>query len=66
MADETLAETIRAAAAEPVSATGDEGSVTQRSISDLIAADNHLCGKETLKKSHRGLVLKKLSPPGSI
>ena len=39
--DEELAETIKAMAKTPRSVTGDEGTVTERSIDELITADRY-------------------------
>lgn len=46
MAD--LSEQIEEAANNPQAVSGDGGSVTERSIADLIAAEKHLAEKEAL------------------
>lgn len=68
MADSTsdLSDTIRDAAKTPKSASGDEGSFEARGIEELIAADQHLAAKRAANSPQRGLVLTKLSPPGSL
>ena len=40
-----LASTIAQAATEPASATGDNGSATNRSLAELIEADRYLAGR---------------------
>jgi hypothetical protein len=40
-----LASTIAQAATEPASATGDNGSATNRPLAELILADQYLAGK---------------------
>ncbi len=63
MANE-LDDTIRQNAQGPARASGDAGSVEQHKLSDQIAADKHLAGKDAVNKKHRGLRFNKLVPPG--
>lgn len=60
-----LSEVITTAAKRPLSASGDEGSVQSRSISELIEADRYLASKRA-SASGRGFRITKLSPPGSV
>lgn len=61
-----LEDRIREAAQEPVSASSDAGSVTQRSLSELIEADRYLASKEAVRSRSRGLKLSKFIPPGTV
>jgi hypothetical protein len=64
MADE-LDDTIRQNAQGPAKAAGDAGSVEQHKLPDQIVADRYLASKEAAKSKRRGLVFKKLVPPGA-
>lgn len=61
-----LDDVIRDAAQKPSSVSGDAGSVTQRSLTELIEADRYLASKEAAKSKFRGLRLSKLIPPGTV
>ena len=63
MADE-LDEAIRANAAGPAKVEGDAGSVQQHPLTEQIAADRYLAGKEAATGKRRGLRFSKLVPPG--
>ncbi len=63
MADE-LDEAIRENAAGPAKVEGDAGSVQQHPLTEQIAADRYLAGKEAAKGKRRGLRFSKLVPPG--
>jgi hypothetical protein len=60
-----LKDQIRENASGPAKASGDAGSVEQHKLTDQIAADKHLAGKEAVAKSHRGLRFNKLVPPSA-
>lgn len=60
-----LQDEIRENASGPAKASGDAGSVEQHKLKDQIAADNHLAGKDAVKKTHRGLRFNKIVPVGS-
>ena len=62
---EDLDNTIRENAAGPKRASDDAGSVEQHSLSDQIAADKHLSGKEATAGTGLGIRRVKLSPPGT-
>jgi hypothetical protein len=62
---DNLQETIRENAAGPAKAAGDAGSVEQHKLSEQIAADKHLAGKQAVAKPSRGLRFNKLVPPGA-
>ena len=61
-----LSDTIETAAGQPKAASGDAGSVTMPSVSELIEADRYLASKEAASATRRGLNLIKLQPPGSV
>ncbi len=60
-----LQDEIRENASGPAKASGDAGSVEQHKLKDQIAADNHLAGKDAVKKPHRGLRFNKIVPPSA-
>jgi hypothetical protein len=64
MADE-LEDAIRENARGPAKASGDAGSVEQHKLSEQIAADKHLAGKQAVTKPSRGLRFNKLVPPSA-
>lgn len=55
---------IREAAVSPLRASGDSGSVEERSAADLIALDRHLSAKEAAKRPFAGLRTTVCRPPG--
>lgn len=60
--------TIEESAKSPKKASGDEGSVEMHSISDLIAADNHLANKAATKGGKSAFskcIMAKASFPGT-
>lgn len=61
-----MADEIRENASGPAKASGDAGSVEQHMLTDQIAVDKHLAGKEAVTKLHRGLLFSKsvLHPAG--
>lgn len=59
-----LSDAIEQAAQEPLSASGDEGSMQSRSINELIDADRYLASKRAAHTG-RGFRMTKLSPPGT-
>lgn len=62
-----LAETIQNAAKGPQAVSGDAGSVTARSLTELIEADRYLKSQDSITgKKRRGLIITKLRPPGAI
>jgi hypothetical protein len=61
-----LSDILEDAAAEPVEARGDAGSIRQRSLAELIEADRYLKSRDGLRRTDRGLKLTKLSPPGTV
>lgn len=64
-----LSSTISTAAGGPAQASGDEGSVRQQPLGDLIEADRYLAGKSALADRTRktfGVRMGKLIPPGSV
>jgi hypothetical protein len=58
-------ETIKNLAEAPKKTVGDEGSVEERSISELIEADRYLQNKEAIKPPF-GLRIARVSPRGTI
>jgi hypothetical protein len=62
---ENLDDKIRDNASGPAKASGDAGSVEQHKLTEQIAADKHLAGKNAVQKKHRGLRFNKLVPPGA-
>ncbi|TXH09522.1 MAG: hypothetical protein E6R04_07920 [Spirochaetes bacterium] len=63
---EDLTDAIVEAAQSPQSASGEAGSVTARSISELIEADKYAKAQAATTGRRRGLIINKLRPPGSI
>lgn len=66
MIDTDLTDTIVDAAQKPQSASGEAGSVTARSISDMIEADKYNKAQSATAGKRRGLIISKIRPPGSI
>ncbi|GAA4446033.1 hypothetical protein [Novipirellula rosea] len=64
MADD-LQDEIRENASGPAKASGDAGSVEQHKLTEQIAADKHLAGKEAVRKANRGLRFNKIVPPSA-
>jgi len=64
MADDPKDE-IRENAAGPAKASGDAGSVEQHKLTEQIAADKHLAGKNAVSKPNRGLRFNKIVPPSA-
>jgi len=62
---DNLQETIRESAQAPAKVSVDAGSVEQHKLSEQIAADKHLAGKQAVTKASRGLRFNKLVPPGA-
>ena len=62
---DNLQETIRESAKAPAKASGDAGSVEQHKLSEQIAADKHLAGKNAVSKPNRGLRFNKIVPPSA-
>ena len=60
-----LEDEIRENASGPAKASGDAGSVEQHKLTDQIAADKHLAGKNAVAKPHRGLRFNKIVPPSA-
>lgn len=60
-----LTDRIEDAASEPVSMTSDGNSATQRSIDELIKADEYLKANAAVSSSKRGMVFQRMKPPGS-
>ncbi len=65
MAEDDLKQSIEENAKGPAKASGDAGSVEQHKLTDQIAADKHLAGKDAVAKPHRGLRFNKLVPPSA-
>jgi len=60
-----LEDEIRNNAKGPAKASGDAGSVEQHKLTDQIAVDKHLAGKNAVAKPHRGLRFNKIVPPSA-
>ncbi len=65
MAEDGLKQSIEENAKGPAKASGDAGSVEQHKLTDQIAADKHLAGKDAVAKPHRGLRFNKIGPPSA-
>ena len=65
MADD-LDSTIRENATGPKRARGDSGEMEQHSLTDQIAADKHLAGKQAVGCRGLGIKLAKISPGGTV
>lgn len=64
--DGAISDAISTNAQGPQSASGDAGSVSQHSLSDQIAADKYLRGKDAASSPTRGLRFSSLKPPGAV
>ena len=62
---EEIEDAIRENASGPAKASGDAGSVEQHKLSEQIAADKHLAGKNAVSKPNRGLRFNKIVPPSA-
>ena len=62
---ETIREAIEENAKGPKKVTVDGQTVEQHSIKEQIEADNHTAAKTATSKSHFGLRMTKLVPPGA-
>lgn len=66
-----IKQVIEEAAQGPAAMTGDAGSYTAHSLSELIKADEYLnktggtAGADAVKKKARGLRFTRLNPPGA-
>lgn len=60
-----LDDAIRENAQGPAAASGDAGSMTQHKLRDQIEADRYLASKAATRNRKRGLMITKLSPPGT-
>lgn len=69
MADPITTQSIKDVAQEPKSVSGDQGSVSNQSLRDLIVADQYLRQVEANKPKNRKSLIRgmftKLSSPGS-
>lgn len=65
-ASEAASEALVAALDAPVSVSGDAGSVTNRSLTELIEADRYVASKDAASKASRGLRITRLLPPGAV
>lgn len=67
--ESTVSSTIKTVAMEPKTVSGDQGSITNQSLQDIIAADKYLRSASSTKKGNRRKVFKslfqKMSSPGS-
>ena len=61
-----LEDTIEDSASKPASASSDAGSVSQRSLGELIEADRYLESKRARSRRSAGLSFRKIVPPGTI
>ncbi|MBN2377051.1 MAG: hypothetical protein JXD22_11660 [Sedimentisphaerales bacterium] len=50
----------------PARVSGDQGSVSQHSLSEQIAADKHLASKAAARAGRIGLRLHRMKPPGTV
>lgn len=65
MAD--LESRIEEAASGPAKATGDQGSIEEQDLGDLIEADRYLASKAATRSTQGiGIRFAKLSPPGTV
>lgn len=62
MADEVTSEEIATAALEPQSMSGEQGSVSQRSIDELLKARNAAAGANAASKVGFGIRVQKIRP----
>jgi len=60
-----LTDAIRENASGPAHAAGDQITVTQHNLEDVIDADRYLRSVTAVSQPRRGLRLQKISPPGT-
>lgn len=60
-----LSERIEDAASEPANMVVDGNTTTQRTIDELIKADEYLKANAAAASAKRGLVFQRMKPPGS-
>lgn len=63
MPDTDLSQTIASAAANPKKIQGDEATIEEHSLPDLIAADQYLSRKEAKGKAGLGWTFRRAAPP---
>lgn len=63
--DLTNEEIIRAAR-RPLKMAGDEGSIQERSIDDLIKAETYVQSQDTINTPPHGMVISRLKPGGTV
>jgi len=66
MPDEITDDTIAELAASPRKITTDEGVVEERSIDEIIKADQHLGNKNVTDQPLHGLRISRFKPGGSV
>jgi hypothetical protein len=66
MAESPLESAIETNAAGPKKAAGDDGSMEQHSLPDLIAADEHLANKTASRRSKLPIRVGKFIPGGTV
>lgn len=59
-------EIIEQKAEKPAAMAGDQGSVTQRPLTELIEADKHQAANAAIGKKRRGIVFTQLKPRGTV
>jgi len=64
--EQILETALEQAATTPETASNETGSVSSRSIGDLIALDRYLSAKAAAKRRDRGLRIQRFEPPGTI
>ncbi len=57
---------VATGAAGPLTVSGDAGSVTQRSVADLIAAANYLAGVAAAQTRNKGVRFSRLIPDATV
>ena len=61
-----LDDRIETVAGEPRKASGDEGSMEQHSLSELVKAKKHLAANAALSGTSPRLMMNKIIPPGAV
>ena len=67
MADNTLTpEQAAALLNTPLKVVGDEGSVEERKVSELIALDRHIANKQAAGRPPFGMTISRVAPRGTV
>lgn len=66
MADSPLADEIQDVASGPAQVAGDQGSMRQHSLKDLIEADRYLASQDAQQTDKGGFSIRRFKAPGPV